>query len=243
MKKLLNSPLVLRLLGLVLGGYMQFTSWSTRWRVVDADIVQRVRGKPFILCFWHGRLLLVHAGYLRQPGIPKTAMLISQSKEGEVVARATHTLGVGTIRGSSETKSDKDKGAYEALREMIRRLRTGDAIAITPDGPKGPRMRAQLGAVQLARMTGAPLVGLAWSTERRKVFDSWDRFVLPWPFGRGAYVFGGPIYVGRDTDLEEARLALEVELTRITQTADTLVGAAPVEPEALPTPALADAAA
>lgn len=243
MKKLLHSPLVLRLLGLVLGGYMQFTSWTTRWRVVDADIIQRVRGKPFILCFWHGRLLLAHSGYQRQPGIPKTTMLISQSKEGEIVARASHTLGIGTIRGSTETKSDKDKGAYQALREMIRRLRKGEAIAITPDGPKGPRMRAELGAVQLARLTGAPLVGLAWSTERRKVFDSWDRFVLPWPFGRGAYVFGGPIHVTRDGDLEAARLALEAMLTDITQRADTLIGVTPVEPDALPAPALADAAA
>jgi hypothetical protein len=104
-------------------------------------------------------------------------------------------------------------------------------------------MRAEMGPVQLAKLTGAPIVGLAWSTERRKVLDSWDRFVLPWPFGRGVYVFGGPIHVARhasDAEMEAARLALETELIRITQQADALVGATPVEPAET---ALVDAAA
>jgi lysophospholipid acyltransferase (LPLAT)-like uncharacterized protein len=244
-KKLLHSPLVQQLLGLVLGGYMHFAAWTTRWRTINEDLGRSLRtGGPVVVCYWHGRIMLAHSRYLAQKP-PPTMMLISQSREGEAIARACLTLGIGTVRGSSETKGDKKKGAREATRAMLRHLKSGGAVAITPDGPKGPRMRAGLGPVQLARLTGAPLVGLAWSTERRKVFNSWDRFVLPGPFGRGVYVFGGPIHVARDAsdaEMEAARLALETELIRITQQADALVGVAPVEP-ADTAPALADAAA
>lgn len=248
MKKLLQSPLVLRVLGSVLGAYMQFAAWTTRWRTINEDLAKRLQteGGPVVLCFWHGRLLLTPSGYLARPGMPQATILISNSREGEIVARAARSLGIDVIRGSTETKAGKPKGAFAATREMLRRLKSGGAVAIAPDGPKGPRMRAEMGPVQIARLSGAPMVGLAWSTERRKVFDSWDRFVLAWPFGRGVYIFGEPICVARDAsdaDMEAARLALECELTRITQQADALVGVAPIEPAALAAPVLADAAA
>lgn len=243
MKKLLNSPLFLRVLGLVLGGYMQFTAWTTRWRTINEEAARELRdtGGPALLCFWHGRLLLVHSGYLARAGMPAPKMLISQSKEGEIVTRACRTLGIGVIRGSSESKAGKPKRAYGAMREMMRHLQQRGAVAITPDGPKGPRMRAEMGTVQLAKLSGAPILPMAWSTQHRKVFASWDRFVLSLPFGRGVYVFGAPIRVARDAsdeDMEAARRALETELIRITQDADRHVGVAPVEPAA---PALADA--
>lgn len=234
MKKLLDSPLVQRALGTAIGGWMHLAAATTRWEYVGAHIPEALRrdGGPVVLAFWHGRIMLAHAGWQAHSGGKATSTLISHSREGEVIARAAHTIGIATIRGST-AKGGKDKGGADAMRGMIRHLKTGGAVAITPDGPKGPRMHAELGAVQLARLTGAPIVGLAWSTSRRRVFASWDRFVLPWPFGRGAYVFGDPIRVDRRADdaaMEAARLAVEAELIRITQHADRMVGAVPVEP-------------
>lgn len=247
MKKLLNSPTALHLIGFLVGAYMHFAAATTRWRIVNEEVGQRLRdsGGPAVVCFWHGRILLAHAGYLARRGMPATNVLISRSREGEAVTRAARMIGFGVIRGSTETKDDKPKGAFEAMREMMRWLRDGGAVAITPDGPKGPRMRAEMGPIQLARLADAPLVPMAWSTTRRRVFDSWDRFILPWPFGRGVFIFGEPIHVPRrasDGEMEAARLALETELNRITREADTMTGALPVEPAA-PAPALADASA
>lgn len=235
MKKLLDSPLVQRVLGSAIGAWMHLVGWLTRWETVNLHVPEALRreGGPVVVVYWHGRIMLAHSGWNAQRrGLPKTTMLISQSREGGVIAHAAASLGFIPIRGSTE-KDGKQKGGAEAMRAMMRHLKAGGAVAITPDGPKGPRMRAEMGSVQLARLSGAPIVGLAWSTTSRRVFNSWDRFVLPWPFGRGVYVFGEPIRVDRRADeaqMEAARAAVEAELIRITQEADRRVGAIPVEP-------------
>ncbi len=249
MKKLLNSPLLQMILGRVIGAYMWLVGATTRWEVVNSGVADalRAKGGPVVLCFWHGRIMLAHTGWIGPGGAPPTSILISQSREGDVIAYAARTVGVDVIRGSKE-KTGKSKGAFEAMRAMMRHLKSGGAICITPDGPKGPRMRAEMGAIQLAKLSGAPLVGMAWSKNHSKVFSSWDRFVLSRPFGRGAFVFGEPQYVPRHADdaaMEAARAALEAELIRITQDADRRVGAVPIEPAeaALAPPALAEAPA
>jgi lysophospholipid acyltransferase (LPLAT)-like uncharacterized protein len=94
-------------------------------------------------------------------------------------------------------------------------------------------MRASIGAVQIAKMSQAVLLPVAWSTRERKLFDSWDRFLLPLPFGRGALVWGDPIPApppgARGPEMERVRQHLEDELNRITAQADKLVGAEVVE--------------
>jgi lysophospholipid acyltransferase (LPLAT)-like uncharacterized protein len=234
MSKLPKPSFVHRTLGRLVGAYMLFCGWTTRWERVNGDAARRVwaSGKPMIACFWHGRITLTHVGWRQSEGAPRTLMLISQSKEGEAITQACQMVGLDVIRGSTD-KAHKRKGGAEALRGMLRTLRAGGSVAITPDGPKGPRMRAQIGVIQLAKLSGAPLVCLGWATRGRKVFDSWDNFVLPLPFGRGAYVWGDPIHVARDADddaMETARLALERELTRVAHEADRRVGVAPIEP-------------
>lgn len=100
-------------------------------------------------------------------------------------------------------------------------------MAISPDGPRGPRMRAGLGAIQLAKLSGAPIVLFAWSTKRRIVFNSWDRFVMPLPFGEGYLLWGGPMIVPADATAEEMetlRARLEQDLIDLTQEADRLAG-------------------
>ncbi|MBL8557801.1 MAG: lysophospholipid acyltransferase family protein [Hyphomonadaceae bacterium] len=241
-----NASVLHRIIGRLVGAYMLFCGWTTRWTRINEDGARKAwaAGKPLIVCYWHGRIMQSHVGWRQSEGAPRTLMLISQSKEGEAISQACMMVGLDVVRGSTD-KAHKRKGGAEALRTMVKTLRAGGSVAITPDGPKGPRMRVQPGVIQLARLSGASLICLGWSTRPRKVFNSWDQFMLPLPFGRGAYVWSDLLNVPRDADdaaLERARLALENELTRIAHEADRLVGAAPIEPaEASPPERLADA--
>lgn len=232
-----SLPSLLRMaIGRLVGAYMLFCGWTTRWERVNRELAETVwaDSKPVIVCYWHGRIMQAHVGWRQSEGAPRTLMLISQSREGEAISQACRMVGLDVIRGSTD-KAHKRKGGAEALRGMIRHIRSGGSVAITPDGPKGPRMRAQAGVIQLARLTGAPMICLGWSSRPRKAFNSWDRFLLPAPFGRGVFVWGGLVHVARDADdaaMETARLALEVELTRVAQEADRRAGVTPIEPAA-----------
>jgi lysophospholipid acyltransferase (LPLAT)-like uncharacterized protein len=233
-KRILSSPLVQMLVGRLLGAYMLVCGWTTRWTLINRQAVEEIwaAGGPAVICFWHGRIVLSHLGWAIGKGGQAAKVLISQSREGGIVAAATRTVGADVIRGST-ARGENRKGAMEATRQMLRHMHAGGAVAIAPDGPRGPRMRAQMGAVQLAKRTGAPIICLAWSTSRCKAFNSWDRFILPYPFGRGVYVWGEPLRVpahADDTTLEAARAALEAELNRISAQADRLAGARVVEP-------------
>lgn len=228
------SLFLYRLVGRIVGAYMLFCGWTTRWTRVNESGVRRIwaEGKPLIVCFWHGRIMQSHVGWRENDGAPRTLMLISQSKDGEAISQACRMVGLDVVRGSTD-RAHKRKGGAEALRRMLKELRGGGTVAITPDGPKGPRMRVQPGVIQLARLSGAPLICLGWSTRPRKAFDSWDRFILPFPFGRGAFVWSDLHYVPRDADdaaQEAARLALENELNRIAQEADRIAGVPQILP-------------
>lgn len=234
LKTLLGSPIVQFLIGRTIGLYMLLVGVTTRWRKVNRTRVEQVwaGNEGVIACIWHGRFILVHKMWAFGPGAQKARFLISQSREGGVVVHASRTVGADVIRGSA-AKSGKSKGGFEAMREMMRWLEEHGCIGMTPDGPRGPRMRAKLGPIQLAKLSGAPILPLAWSTRWRIVFGSWDQFILPLPFGRGALVWGELIRVPRDADsdaMETARLALEAELNRISAEADRVAGAPVIEP-------------
>ena len=144
------------------------------------------QGKPFILAFWHGRILMMP--YCWRRGQPIN-MLISQHRDGQIIARTVSHFNIDTIVGSSS------KGGSVALRTMVKALKNGQCVGITPDGPRGPRMRASDGIVQVARLSGAPVIACSFSIRRRKVLGSWDRFVVALPFSHGVFVWGRPIDV------------------------------------------------
>jgi lysophospholipid acyltransferase (LPLAT)-like uncharacterized protein len=162
-------------------------------------------------------------------------MLISQSREGGIVAHTSRTVGAEVIRGSAGKPGKHNKGGVEAMRAMARHIEGGGAIGMTPDGPRGPRMRAKRGPVLLAKLAGAPLVAVAWATSHRIVFkNSWDHFVLPLPFGKGALVWGNPIAPpaidASEAEIDAVRLKLEAEMNRIAAEADRIAGVTPIAP-------------
>jgi lysophospholipid acyltransferase (LPLAT)-like uncharacterized protein len=185
-----------------------------------------------LACIWHGRFMLVHKLWKFGPGTKPAKFLISRSREGGLVTWVSRTVGAEVVRGSA-SKRGQQKGGAEATREMARHLDDGGVMGMTPDGPRGPRMRAKRGPVQIAKLAGASLVPITWSTSNRIVFDSWDKFILPLPFGRGALIWGDAISVPADADaaeMEAIRLKLEAELNRICDEADALAGVAAIEP-------------
>lgn len=238
LKQLLGNPVLQFLIGRTIGLHILIVAWTTRWRRVNRVVAERLwaEGGGVIGCVWHGRFMLTHALWSFRPGDQPATFLISQSREGGIAAHAARSVGADVIRGSA-AKGAKRKGGVEATRAMKRHLENGGLVGVTPDGPKGPRMRVKIGPVQIAKMTGAPLLPLAWSTRWRITAKSWDRMLIPLPFGAGALVWGDPIYVPADADaaaLEAARAALETEMLRITDEADRLAGAPRIEPDHAP---------
>jgi lysophospholipid acyltransferase (LPLAT)-like uncharacterized protein len=207
-------------------GYIRFVYATSRWQTVRGEIPKSFHDKnqPFILSFWHGRLLMMPHCWDKQQSIH---MLISSHADGQLIAKTVAHFGIKTIAGSST------RGGTAALRGMLNALKAGECIGITPDGPRGPRMRASDGIVNVAKLSGAAIVPASFGITRRRALGSWDRFILAWPFSRGVIVWGSPIYIDRDTegtDMETARQKVEDGLNAVTDEADTLCGCATIEP-------------
>ncbi len=219
-KRLLGNGLARRCICVVVASYIWLVRRSGRWTVHGGEIPRRFwsAGKPFILCFWHGRLLMMP--YCWSPAAPMN-MLISSHRDGQLIAGTIRHFGLGSISGS------RRRGGAAAFRAILRALRNGESVGITPDGPRGPRMRAGQGVVEAARLSGVPVIPSAVATTCRKVLGSWDRFIVDFPFCRGVFVWGEPIEVPRNAGADErdhARRRIEEALNQVTEQADALVG-------------------
>jgi lysophospholipid acyltransferase (LPLAT)-like uncharacterized protein len=154
-------------------------------------------GPPVIFAFWHNRMLLVPyvAGRVWIPRGRRVAVLVSRSRDGHGLADILAAYGLRVVRGSTK------KGGGEALRELVRAVKDGFDIGITPDGPRGPRYVVQPGCVALAQLTGARLIPLSYDLSRQyTVARSWDGFLVPWPFARCTVRLGAPMLVPREAD-------------------------------------------
>jgi lysophospholipid acyltransferase (LPLAT)-like uncharacterized protein len=237
MRSILGNPFVQFVIGRTIGLYMLFVGVTTRWTRVNQAAVEPFwrRGGPSVIgCIWHGRFPLIHKMWRFGPDYAPAKMLISRSREGGIVAHTSRTVGAEVIRGSAP-KSRYAKGGFEAMRAMARHIEGGGIVGMTPDGPKGPRMHAKKAPVQLAKLSQSPLLAVTWATSNRIVFDkSWDHFVFPLPFGRGALVWGDPIDPpsadADDAEIEAVRARLEAELNRISAEADRIAGVDVIEP-------------
>jgi lysophospholipid acyltransferase (LPLAT)-like uncharacterized protein len=173
---------------LLLGrGFLQLLGHSWRIRIVHGERVEMLRknGSAFIFAIWHGHLL---AG-LWQHRDEAVTVLISEHRDGEIVARAAESLGYGLIRGSTT------RGGGRALISLVRELRAGHEIAITPDGPRGPAGKFAPGALVAAQRSNAFILPVAVSASRAWRLKSWDRFMIPKPFARVTIAYGVPTRV------------------------------------------------
>jgi lysophospholipid acyltransferase (LPLAT)-like uncharacterized protein len=227
-KKLLKKPIIIRGLASLIALYIKFVFKTTKWQWINQEAVNKLIAAktPWILSFWHNRLLMMSVTWTGPKN--KLHMLISTHRDGLLIAETIKYYGILTVAGSST------KGGPQALRHLLRLLKDGNCIGITPDGPRGPRFKARGASVQIAKLTGCPILPISYSTTRRKVINSWDRFILALPFGRGVFIIGEPIYVPSSiTEKESMDILLKVEntLRHISDHADQLCGYAPIPDE------------
>ena len=166
-----------------------------------------------IYALWHGRMWLLAARFPRR-GV---GVLVSLSEDGEVIASILSRLRLTPVRGSSS------RGGDEAMRHMEEWIREGRSVAITPDGPRGPRHTAHLGAVALAARTGKPILPLGAAANPAWTLRSWDAFQIPKPGSRAVITVGEPLFVPRSEDLEPWRRRLEEALDAAEREADAEV--------------------
>jgi lysophospholipid acyltransferase (LPLAT)-like uncharacterized protein len=196
--------------------FVSLVGATNRLVTVRGEIPERLHaeGRRFIYCFWHQRQVFftwTHRGV-------GAAVLVSRSKDGDLIAETMRLSDIGAVRGSSS------RGGAAAAKEMVETLRAGLDVGITPDGPKGPARQVKEGVLRVAQLSGAPIVPIANALSRRvEIAKAWDRFQVPLPFGRAAVVYGEPIFVRPEDDLLLKAAQVKAALDAVTDEADRLV--------------------
>ena len=176
-------------------------SWRIRL-VNEAPIVaERAKGVPVLFTLWHGQMLPVLWQH-RDQGV---AILISEHRDGEIIAQIASRFGCRSIRGSTT------RGGSRALLALSRELSEGRDAAITPDGPRGPAHQFAPGALVAAQRSGKPLVLVGVHAANAWQLKSWDRFTIPKPFSRVTLAYSGPLYIEAGGPREAADQAPQVE--------------------------------
>jgi lysophospholipid acyltransferase (LPLAT)-like uncharacterized protein len=188
---------------------------TLRIRTLNPERIEEISG-GFILSGWHGRSFIPTCAW-RGRGYH---VIISQSRDGQIQSFVFERFGFRTIRGST------GRGGARAAVESIRKLRDGAVLAITPDGPRGPTNQVQPGVILLAQKSGVPIVPIASTANPRRLFSSWDRYMLPLPFGRALIALGEPLFVPADVDeagTERLRAELEQRMNDLQNWLDARV--------------------
>ena len=221
MKRVLRHPTFQAAVAYVLGLYLWFALRTTRWTLDgEAHVAPYLAGQPVVAAFWHERLPLMPqlwqiASARRKGGASRVHVLVSQSRDGRFIGAVMRWFNIDVVLGSSS------KGGAAGLRALLGLVADGGQIAITPDGPRGPRRVAAAGVAQLAAVSGVALLPCAAQTSRRRIMRSWDRMVIPLPFGRGVVVCGEPIQVPRDR-WQDALPQIQAALNAAADRADLL---------------------
>ncbi len=169
---------------------------------------------PSIVVFWHGRMFLLP--FALKDFSDRVSILISRHRDGELISQVVERLGFKTIRGSAGF----GKGGERAFLEMVKTLSEGNIVAITPDGPRGPREVVKMGVAKLSMKTGAPVYPLTFSANFKVNLNSWDRFLIPLPLSKCKVVLGNPIYPQQFQSEESLRDEIELKLKELVYKVD-----------------------
>lgn len=184
-------------------------------------------GKNNIFVSWHDRLLALPYYYHYRYGFTNLTMMVSRSRDGEMLKRLLGKFDIETVRGSTT------RGGMAAMKELIRIGRMGRDTALALDGSKGPRHVVQPGSLLLAQMTGLPLLPLACQATIKIEMPTWDRLIVPIPFCRIVAEFAEPMFIPRDAhDLTPYLQQIQTTMDRICSRLDRICsGAEPLPKE------------
>lgn len=224
----LRNPVIQSVLAWTLAAWMRFCFATIRWTHENQTVAEQVwaNGGGVLCAFWHSRIGLSPACWPLDRAQPAKA-LISLSPDGQFIAKAVARQGFPAVRGSSanKDKATAAKGGTQALRDGLKQLKVG-ALAITPDGPRGPARQMAEGLPLMAKLSGAPTLFIGMSCHPAIRLNSWDRALLPLPFGRGAIVWDVADYP-QDADLAEVAADWTARLNAVEARADALTGLPP----------------
>lgn len=193
------------IIAIIMAILVWFVYLTCRKELVNYETFKRFRHKPAIFVFWHGRSFMLSPIVFL--GGMKSYAVASRHKDGRMMAKLQHLFGLRAIYGSSHN------GGFSVLRDGVRVLRRGDhSLCISPDGPGGPSLRVQEGALYFAKMTGAPIIPVCFSASRTWIQNRWDRYLLVYPFSKIKCKVGEPIYIDSkisDADFKKKHVELE----------------------------------
>jgi len=223
MKRLLQHPIVQWAAARLLGLYLAFALRTTRWSLEGYEhMAPHAAGAPVVVAFWHERLSMMPMLWVQARRSPegrgsraRAHVLVSRHRDGRFIGAVVSRFALDVVLGSSS------RGGAKSLRILLNLLAGGDHIAITPDGPRGPRRVAAPGVAHLAALSGVPVLPCAAQTTRHWVLNTWDRMVVPKPFGRGVVVCLPTIAVDRDA-WQDAIPAIGQAMTAAVEQADRL---------------------
>ena len=215
-KKILRTKLAYSVICWIGAKYIKFVSFTNSWSFINKKYVENLwkKNEAFILCFWHGRLLMMPLSWNKEK---KINVLISAHSDGQLLSKTVKHFNIETITGSSS------KGGSEAIRNIIKSLKSGISIGMTPDGPRGPRMKVNSAIIKIASLTGHKIVPLSYSVKKKFFLNSWDKFLVALPFGKGCFIWGKPIKIKKNISTnEDLKLSkrLENNLLKLTKKAD-----------------------
>jgi len=228
-KRILQSDGVRRFLCWLISVYLRFVYGTSRWDHREAEYLTPLldSGESFIIALWHNRVVMMPYAWRRKNRA--ITIFTSDHRDGKLVAYSMGWFGFDTVFGSTKRTDMK------TIRMIVRSLQEGRLFGMTPDGPRGPRMRVKAGVVAMARMANVAIIPVAYSCKRRVVLNTWDRLILPMPFTKGVFLWGEPIRMPKGASSEEmeaARLLLEQRMVELTAQADREMGHEPIEPAA-----------
>jgi lysophospholipid acyltransferase (LPLAT)-like uncharacterized protein len=217
-KRLMKAERTQAILSWVLMMYIRLVFAASRIeRHIEPAALPYMNGEAnAIFAFWHGRMMMMLPF---RPRGRNMHVLSTAHRDGQLSSRIVRLFGNYTIYGSSS------HGGMSAVREMLRALKNGDNISITPEGPRGPMQVVQKGVIAIAKLSGKPVLPVTFSAVRHKRFNSWDSLMMALPFGRIVFAAAAPIFVARDADdaaEEIARETIERVMNALVKKADEM---------------------
>ncbi|MBI04828.1 MAG: hypothetical protein CMI96_03315 [Pelagibacteraceae bacterium] len=196
-KKLLKNIIIRNILGLISSIYIYFVKYTSTlvYKNESSPYYYWKNKKPFILAFWHSQLMMISFSWKSEKKLNMIASGHSDGRFGAIIAKYLKMNNVPTSFNKKNL----------SMRPIFKLLKEKQYIGITPDGPRGPNRRASEGIIKIAKSAKVPIIPIGFASSRYKLLNSWDSFLITYPFSKCAFVWGDPIKIPSNLDNEEIK--------------------------------------
>ena len=212
------TQLLISLLGSL---YVLFVYKTSTINLKNRKNIDRLfkKNESFIYAFWHDQLLICPLTWQSEFEIK---VLISKHRDGDIIARLISKLGFKAIRGSThKSGKTKNKGGLTSARQMIKSLKNGISIGISPDGPKGPRHKVSDGILSISRLSNSSILPVGIGFKKKWVLNTWDKFIIPKPFNQITIIWGEPLpALKNEKNINQFKSKLESAMYNLTKKAN-----------------------